>query len=120
MGYGGGWFHPTTGYSFPMAARFAGVVAREKPEHLRLALRSLARSHGRQLRFATLLNRLLFGAFVPEDRRNVLERFYQLPEASIRRFYALTTSAGDRARIVCGRPPRGFSLRVALTRGAHT
>ncbi|MCA9598561.1 MAG: lycopene beta-cyclase CrtY [Myxococcales bacterium] len=117
-GYGGGWFHPTTGYSFPVAVRFAKVVAENGPEELRPALARLAAQHGRQLRYATFLNRLLFGAFSPEDQRNVLERFYRLPEASIRRFYALNTTTSDRARILCGRPPRGFSLRVAFTRGA--
>ena len=57
---------------------------------------------------------MLFGAFRPEDRYHVLERFYGLPVATIRRFYALTLTRADRVRILCGRPPRGFSWRQAL------
>jgi lycopene beta-cyclase len=61
---------------------------------------------------------MLFGAFLPEARWNALQRFYRLPPDTIRRFYALETTRGDRLRIVCGRPPRGISLRVAI--GAST
>ena len=117
-GYAGGWFHPTTGYSFPIAARLALHVARTTPETLfDSSFRALASEHARQQRFACLLNRLLFQAVPPDARRNVLERFYRLPEASIARFYALSTTAFDRARIVCGRPPRGLSLSRAFSKG---
>ncbi|MEO8905304.1 MAG: lycopene beta-cyclase CrtY [Polyangiaceae bacterium] len=117
-GYAGGWFHPTTGYSFPIAARLALHVAATQPESLfDPPFDALAREHARQQRYACLLNRLLFRAVPPEARRNVLERFYQLPEASIARFYALSTTAFDRARILCGRPPRGLSVGRALTKG---
>jgi lycopene beta-cyclase len=117
-GYAGGWFHPTTGYSFPIAARLALHVASTSPETLfDVSFGKLAREHARQQRYACLLNRLLFRAMPPEARRNVLERFYTLPEPSIARFYALSTTAYDRARILCGRPPRGLSLTRAFTRG---
>jgi lycopene beta-cyclase len=117
-GYAGGWFHPTTGYSFPIAVRLALHVANTSPETLfDASFGALAREHARQQRYACLLNRLLFRAVPPEARRNVFERFYQLPEASIARFYALSTTAIDRARILCGRPPRGLSLSRALTKG---
>jgi lycopene beta-cyclase len=117
-GYAGGWFHPTTGYSFPIAARLALHVASTTPETLfQESYGKLAREHARQQRYACLLNRLLFRALPPDARRNVLERFYQLPEPSIARFYALSTTAYDRARILCGRPPRGLSLTRAFTRG---
>ena len=117
-GYAGGWFHPTTGYSFPIAARLALHVASTTPETLFDASYAVfAREHARQQRYACLLNRLLFRALPPEARRNVLERFYQLPEPSIARFYALSTTAFDRARILCGRPPRGLSLGRAFTEG---
>lgn len=118
-GYGGGWFHPTTGYSFPAAVRLALHLASSfggspfGPEW-----RRLCRDHGKQQRFFAFLNRLLFGAFRPEDRWNVLERFYALPEPTIARFYAMSTTATDRARILCGRPPRGLSVRLAFETGA--
>jgi len=117
-GYAGGWFHPTTGYSFPIAARLALHVASTTPETLfDESYQLFASEHARQQRYACLLNRLLFRALPPEARRNVLERFYQLPEPSIARFYALSTTAFDRARILCGRPPRGLSLTRAFTQG---
>ena len=118
-GYAGGWFHPTTGYSFPLAARWAALIAEhEGTSALGEPLRRAVARHTRQARFCLLLNRMLFGAFAPEQRRNVLERFYRLPEPTIARFYAMTLTASDRARIICGRPPRGFSIKRAMTRGA--
>jgi lycopene beta-cyclase len=76
------------------------------------------RAHRRQVRFCLQLNRLLFSAFAPEQRYHVLERFYRLPAETIRRFYALDTSTADRARILCGRPPTGFSLGRWLVGGS--
>jgi lycopene beta-cyclase len=109
-GYQGGFFHPTTGYSFPLAVRFALEVARTSAAELPARIHALARAEQRQQRFAALLNRMLFRGFAPHDRYNVLERFYRLPVPTIQRFYALTLTPADRARIVCGRPPRGLSL----------
>jgi lycopene beta-cyclase len=117
-GYQGGWFHPVTGYSFPVATRVASAVAACAPQRLRQEVwPRLVREQRAQLRFCLLLNRMFFGAFAPGDRRNVIERFYRLRPELVRRFYALTLTTSDRARIVCGRPPRGFSLARALASG---
>lgn len=119
-GYAGGWFHPVTGYSFPIAVRLAALIAslpatrlfgRELVEH--------TAAHARQLPFAQRLAHMLFHWFEPEQRHHVLARFYRLPEASIRRFYALQLTAGDRARIVAGRPPHGISWLSVLGLGAR-
>lgn len=115
VGYEGGWMHPATGYSFPIAARLANLIGHLGPEAcLGPELRSFAKAHARQLRFARLLNRLLFRWFEPERRLSVFERFYHLPQARIRRFYALQMTLTDRLRMIAGRPPRGFSLRARL------
>ena len=115
-GYQGAWIHPVTGYSFPVAARLATAVAQSSPEQLRESVwPALLKEQRSQLRFCLLLNKLFFGAFAPEERRNVIERFYSLPEASVERFYAMSMTHADRARILCGRPPRGFSLARALS-----
>ncbi len=117
-GYAGGWLHPTTGYSFPVATRVAAFVAQKEPNELCGAeLGALRREHERQARFCMMLNRLLFGAFDPRHRFHVLERFYGLPVDTIARFYALQSTRADRARILCGRPPRGFSLSRLLSGG---
>ncbi|MEO6775879.1 MAG: lycopene beta-cyclase CrtY [Kofleriaceae bacterium] len=109
-GYAGGWFHPVTGYSFPIAARLADAIARGGD------LAKLARGHAKQVEFAQRLNRMLFRWFAPDQRYRVLERFYRLPETTVQRFYALELTALDRARILFGRPPRGMSWS-ALLRG---
>ena len=117
-GYQGGWFHATTGYSFPLALRLARHVAARIPGSVfDEAYQQMVREHRRQTRYALLLNRMMFHAFVPEERYSPLSRFYRLPEATILRFYALATTAWDRARVVVGRPPRGFSLGRLLSGG---
>lgn len=117
-GYAGGLFHPTTGYSLPVALRFALYIASTSPaEAAGERHAEWLKQHARQARYAVRLNRLLFDAFAPEQRHHVLERFYRLPEATIRRFYALQTTRLDRARILCGRPPSGFSLSLLISKG---
>ncbi len=114
-GYAGGWFHPGTGYSFPIAVRLADYVSQTPIDELfGQGLRDLARAHQRQARYCHVLNKMFFAWFPPHQRYNVMERFYRLPEGTIRRFYALSLTGGDRARIVMGRPPKGISLRMAL------
>ena len=107
-GYGGGFFHPVTGYSLPLAVRVALRIAAGD-----LDARWLSQVRAQQ-RFGLLLNRLLYRATPDAERWRVLSRFHALPAASIRRFYALESTRADRARILCGRPPRGLSLRRAL------
>ncbi len=114
-GYRGGWLHPATGYSFPVAVRLAEIVAHSMPgDVFGDPMRSFAREHRRQASYALRLNGLLFRWFAPEDRIHVFERFYRLPEDTIQRFYSLRTTWADRARILVGRPPRGFSIRARL------
>jgi lycopene beta-cyclase len=118
-GYQGGWFHPATGYSFPVALRLADFVSSREPGAvIGRELETLWRQHMRQVRFCHRLNKMLFLWFADADQWNVFERFYKLPANLIRRFYALETTAADRARILVGRPPRGFSLRARLQRRA--
>jgi lycopene beta-cyclase len=113
-GYQGGWFHPTTGYSLPVAVRLAeAIAARPAAQAFSAALSLLSREHRGQARFAWILNWLLFCAYPPAERWHVLERFYRLPEPTIERFYALRMTVADRARLLLGRPPRGFSVRAA-------
>ncbi len=121
VGFGAGLLHPTTGYSFPVAVRVALHVADAGVEAARgEGWARLCAQHERQAVFFRLLNRLLFQACAPADRHRVLARFYRLPEPTIARFYAMTTTTTDRARIVCGRPPQGLSLRAALAKGLET
>jgi len=109
-GYAGGFFHPTTGYSLPVALRLASQIAGTTAERaLGDDFERFVHQHASQVRYCCWLNRLLFGGFEERDRFNVLERFYRLPQSTIQRFYALQLTQRDKARILCGRPPRGFS-----------
>jgi lycopene beta-cyclase len=114
-GYAGGWFHPTTGYSFPVALRLARHLASVdlrqpfgKPWDQLLAHRQS------QAKYFNLLNRFLFGAIPPAERRNAFQLFYRQPEATILRFYAMDLTMADRLRPFLGRPPRGLTLRGTL------
>ncbi len=121
-GYAGGWFHPTTGYSVPCAARFAQVIAGAfdddddtgSIQRVRRQVSQLWGEHVRQVKFFTRLNAMLFRAFPLDQRWRPLERFHRMPEDTVERFYALQTTAADRARILFGRPPRGVQLGRAL------
>lgn len=119
-GYRGGWFHPATGYSVPVAARLAEYVGLHPGPLAGPAWDAFRNNHRRQFAYGCLLNRFLFTAFAPSDRWHVFSRFYRLPLAPIERFYALRMTAGDRVRMLAGRPPRGFSIRRALTKGTTT
>jgi lycopene beta-cyclase len=114
-GYAGGYFHPATGYSLPVALRLALHLAEHAPERaFGPEFAQLLRRHQSQARYAQELNRLLFHCFAPEEMWNVFARFYTLPPSVIARFYALALTRVDRARILWGRPPRGFSLTHAF------
>jgi lycopene beta-cyclase len=103
-----GLFHPTTGYSLPDAVRLADHVAGLpdlRAPALFSAIRAWSRARWREQRFFRLLNRMLFRAGSPSQRFRVLERFYGLPEPSIRRFYAGRLAASDKMRLLAGKPP---------------
>ncbi len=114
-GYAGGWLHPATGYSFPVAVRLALAVARTSPEGAHAAAAALAGRLAPRQRFARFLNRLLFTAVVPEQRWQVFRRLYRsLPDALMSRFYALEFGPFDAVRMVAGWPPP-----LALSRLIH-
>ncbi len=110
LGYAGGWFHPTTGYSLPLASRVAEVFTL-KVDEWRPRLDDLRRLQANQFRFGAFLNRLLQEGFSPEQRWNAFSRFYGFDDRLIARFYALKMTHTDRLRLLCGRPPRGLSLK---------
>ncbi|UCG52310.1 MAG: lycopene beta-cyclase CrtY [Candidatus Latescibacterota bacterium] len=119
-GYRGGWFHPATGYSFPIAARLADFIADRAPEELAVRrFRALMLEHTRQARYCHILNSFLFLWYAPTNRWNIFQRFYRLPLDTIGRFYALRMTIKDRFRLLVGRPPRGLSLRYRMRRRSN-
>lgn len=115
-GYQGGWFHPVTGYSLPIALRVAQAIsdALAAERDPAAALAPLVTAHRAQLGLAFRLTKMMFRWFAPPQRWGVLAHFYRLPEPTIRRFYALALTRGDRARLFVGRPPRGLSWRAVF------
>ena len=109
-GYAGGWYHAATGYSMPLAVRFAELVARACPDQVAAEVASAAAEDRLRRGFARFLNRLLFCLVRPADRWKIFRRFYRvLPEERIARFYAHRFTFTDAARIVIGRPPTGLA-----------
>jgi lycopene beta-cyclase len=124
IGVRGGFFHHTTSYSFPFAVRAAGIIASASPltsETLDPLLGDWAHRHWRQQRFFRRLNRMLFWAAKPSQRYRVLERFYELGEPLIGRFYSSSLTHADKARILLGRPPVPVhrALRVVTEKKAN-
>ena len=109
-GYAGDWYHAATGYSMPLAVRFAELVARARPDRINAEVGSAAARDGLRRGFARFLNRLLFCLVRPADRWKIFRRFYRvLPEPRIARFYAHRFTFTDAARIVVGWPPAGLA-----------
>lgn len=114
-----GLFHATTGYSLPTAVTLADSIAAIFPcDAARLSqhIESVARAHWQTQRFFRLLNRMLFLAGHPDQRWRVMQRFYRLDAGLISRFYAGQLRFGDKARILCGKPPVpiGEAVRALL------
>ncbi|WP_354003667.1 lycopene beta-cyclase CrtY [Ramlibacter aurantiacus] len=115
VGLAAGLFHPTTGYALPDAVRVADLVSalpELSAEPLFQALRGHALAQWRRQGFFRMLNRMLFEAAAPHERRRVMERFYGLPAPLIARFYAGRPTAMDKLRVLSGKPP--VALRPAL------
>lgn len=103
-----GLFHPTTGYSLPLAVSLADRLAAMTSlttERLQAAIEQFARQTWQQQRFFRMLNRMLFLAGPADGRWQVMQRFYGLPEGLIARFYAGKLTLPDRLRILSGKPP---------------
>lgn len=104
----GGFLHPLTSYTLPFAVDTALAVAAEADlpgEQLAALLAARARRTWRRTRFYRRLGAMLFGAAKPAERYRIFQRFYRLDEKLIERFYAARSTAGDKARLLLGKPP---------------
>lgn len=103
----GGFAHPLTGASLPLAVETALLVAAEGDlpgVQLSALLETRARLHWRRTRFYRRLARVLFGSARPDQRWGVFARIYRLPEGLVERFHASRSTHADRARMLCGGP----------------
>ena len=104
----GGFVHPLTSYTLPIAVATALAVAEDADlpgEQLAAKVAARARAHWAQTGYYRFLGKMLFGAALPADRYKVFERFYRLREPLIERFYAGKSTMADKARVLVGKPP---------------
>lgn len=101
IGIRGGFYHAVTGYSLPNAVRVADGLTKS----MAVYSQHFQNHHFKSERFFRLLNRMLFRAAKTEERYKVLQRFYRLSPALIRRFYAGELTLRDKLRILIGKPP---------------
>lgn len=103
-----GLFHPTTGYSLPLAVALADRLSQMplfNADTLHATIQHFASQTWQQQRFFRMLNRMLFLAGPADCRWQVMQRFYGLPEDLVARFYAGKLTLPDRLRILSGKPP---------------
>ncbi len=107
FGVAGGFFHPSTGYSLPAALRTSRRLIEEGEKGLSAdqALIKISKEESASQSFFYTLNRMMFLACRPEQRRKIFERFYRFDEGFIRRFYASRVNTLDKIRMLSGRPP---------------
>lgn len=117
-----GLFHPTTSYSLPDAVRLADevcAIANLQTGPVAASLRDRAGAHWDSRGFFRFLNRMFFVGALQGERRDIMERFYLLPEPLIARFYAGQLTAADKANIMwimLKKPPLSI-LRAANASG---
>ena len=108
VGLRAGMFHPVTGYSFPDAVRMADLVA-GLPDLAPATIYRAVRDHSvgawKARGMYRMLNRMLFLAAHNDERRHVLQRFYEHDDALVGRFYAAQPEIKDWMRILSGKPP---------------
>ncbi len=115
-----GLFHATTGYSLPDAVRLAAAMPAlvdGSPQAMAASLRKRAFGHWRGQGFYRMLDAMLFRGADPHERYKVLERFYTLNPALIRRFYSGQSTLFDKLRILSGKPPIPIGRAVKAIMG---
>lgn len=119
----GGFAHPLTSYTLPIAVANALAIAEEAElpgVQLAAFVENRARRHWAQTRFYRLLGRMLFDAAVPDQRYRIFEQFYRRPQPLIERFYAARSTASDKLRILSGKPPVSIMRALAALAGNGT
>ncbi|EDL49400.1 lycopene beta-cyclase CrtY [Erythrobacter sp. SD-21] len=119
----GGFVHPLTSYTLPIAVENALAIAGAATGDLAALpkfVENRATDHWQRTGHYRMLGRMLFQAADPEKRFKVFQRFYRLPEPLIERFYAARSTTLDKLRILTGKPPVpvGRAIKALLGKGA--
>ncbi|MEO0463256.1 MAG: lycopene beta-cyclase CrtY [Pseudomonadota bacterium] len=104
----GGFTHPLTSYTIPIAVENALALADEADltgAQMAALFERRARQHWSRTGYYRMLARFLFFAADPDKRVKVFERFYGLRQGLIERFYAARSPLRDRVRVLWGKPP---------------
>ncbi|WP_120077746.1 lycopene beta-cyclase CrtY [Aurantiacibacter odishensis] len=110
----GGFVHPLTSYTLPIAVEVALAVAADADlpgDQMAAKLEARARRHWSRMGHYRMLGTMLFCGARPRERYRVFERFYRLREPLIERFYAGRSTLLDKLRVLAGKPP------IPITRG---
>ncbi|MFB0613770.1 lycopene beta-cyclase CrtY [Aurantiacibacter poecillastricola] len=110
----GGFVHPLTSYTLPMAVDLALAIAADADlpgDRMAAKVEALARQHWKRMGHYRMLGTMLFCGARPRERYRVFERFYRLSERLIERFYTGRSTLLDKARVLTGKPP------IPITRG---
>ncbi|MEE1878084.1 lycopene beta-cyclase CrtY [Altererythrobacter litoralis] len=116
----GGFTHPLTSYTVPIAVENALAIAEQGDlagAQLARFCEDRARAHWQRTGIYRALGRMLFKAAEPERRVDIFERFYGLPEKLIERFYACHSTLPDRLRILTGKPPVSIPRAIRALAG---
>ncbi len=124
VGFRAGYFHPTTGYSLPLALRSIESLCKDIENTCQsndssrpIASASYAPNYDQFTRscrsswtVALIFNRFLLWGFRPDEAHNAFSYFYELPLEFIRRFYRAELRLRDLKPILLRLPPRRFRL----------
>ena len=116
----GGFAHPLTSYTMPIAVDNALAIAEKahlSGPDLAAFVRQRADAHWQGTGIYRALGRMLFEAAEPERRVDIFQQFYQRPEGLIERFYACKSTLQDKARILSGKPPVSISRAIRALAG---
>lgn len=120
----GGFSHPLTSYTVPIAVGNALAIAetisrRLENKDIAEFIEFRAQTHWRKTGFYRMLGTMLFGAADPHKRDRIFAQFYRRPQALVERFYRAQSTWGDRMRILTGKPPVAISraIRALTSRG---
>ncbi|MGQ7830221.1 lycopene beta-cyclase CrtY [Altererythrobacter sp. Z27] len=116
----GGFSHPLTSYTLPIAVENALAIAAQGDlagTEMARFCKQRAQAHWRKTGIYRALGRMLFQAAKPERRVDIFERFYGLPEGLVERFYACHSTLPDRLRILIGKPPVSIPRAIRALAG---
>lgn len=111
----GGFVHPLTSYTMPIAIENALALADQADapaDQIAGFFEARARRHWSRTGYYRMLARFLFFAADPDKRFVIFQRFYGLGQGLIERFYAARSPLRDRARVLWGKPPVSIARAI--------